>query len=396
MPSAPTTKPPSSKYVAIARTKAIKKSSTWGNIEDVVNAPLIGVTPDASWLSVIFMWLLLPINVLQALVAGLVQFVYRDFTRWADLSYRCGRPLVLAWVWWRYLLTGLVVLFSQGRSRLSMFLWEWRSFGSGDYFYHGEGIWCWKYPQVEEITRSHQDRKAAFGCIAAPMPDVFPPSALIFLPNTRPTYPDGAPIPDKTVKDSEWWAIRSAIMTHFLGPGNKGYFQRVTGMKAYLRANGIKADSSKLADAAYLNSLVVRCIFYVIFGDYNSKWLSDDDVATLTNWRNYAIFFVLPRLLQRFFFNLLSNKIKELRVNQAHIIDRLQLREPFQKMNQDLPREYQRSTDVELMDQVMYVIGFAGIGGTSAGLSSTASFLLGKTGEVRVADSPMVGLVSTE
>mgnify|MGYP003684799043 CR=1 FL=1 len=73
---------------------------------------------------------------------------------------RCGRPLVLAWVWWRYLLTGLVVLFSQGRSRLSMFLWEWRSFGSGDYFYHGEGIWCWKYPQVEEITRSHQDRKA--------------------------------------------------------------------------------------------------------------------------------------------------------------------------------------------------------------------------------------------
>mmetsp|Transcript_23419 Transcript_23419/g.64466 ORF Transcript_23419/g.64466 Transcript_23419/m.64466 type:complete len:102 (-) Transcript_23419:532-837(-) len=30
----------------------------------------------------------------------------------------------------------------------------------------------------------------------------------------------------------------------------------------------------------------------------------------------------------------------------------------------------------------MYVIGFAGIGGTSAGLSSTASFLLGKTGEV--------------
>lgn len=90
------------------------------------------------------------------------------------------------------------------------------------------------------------------------MPDVFPPSALIFLPNTRPTYPDGAPIPDKTVKDSEWWAIRSAIMTHFLGPGNKGYFQRVTGMKAYLRANGIKADSSKLADAAYLNSLVVR------------------------------------------------------------------------------------------------------------------------------------------
>lgn len=62
-----------------------------------------------------------------------------------------------------------------------------------------------------------------------------------------------------------------------------------------------------------------RCIFYVIFGDYNSKWLSDDDVATLTNWRNYAIFFVLPRLLQRFFFNLLSNKIKELRVNQVQL-----------------------------------------------------------------------------
>jgi hypothetical protein len=32
----------------------------------------------------------------------------------------------------------------------------------------------------------------------------------------------------------------------------------MAGLKAYLRANGVKADDAKLSDVAYLNSLVVR------------------------------------------------------------------------------------------------------------------------------------------
>jgi hypothetical protein len=41
------------------------------------------------------------------------------------------------------------------------------------------------------------------------MPDIFPPSILIFLPNARPTDPaTGQQSADATVEQSEWWAIR--------------------------------------------------------------------------------------------------------------------------------------------------------------------------------------------
>jgi hypothetical protein len=56
---------------------------------------------------------------------------------------------------------------------------------------------------------------------------------------------------------------------------------------------------------------------YTIFGGMGPAWIADADVATLTNWRTYAITFVLPRMLQRFAFNILANRVKQLRIDQA-------------------------------------------------------------------------------
>lgn len=128
-----------------------------------------------------------------------------DYSRWAATSYSCGRPFVLAWVWWRYVLTGLLAIVLQGMSRLKLFIWEWKAYGEGDWWYQGEGIWCWKYEHVHAITQEPQERKSAFACFSACMPDIFPTNILIFLPNVRPTDAAGAPIPDQSVQDSEWW-----------------------------------------------------------------------------------------------------------------------------------------------------------------------------------------------
>ena len=118
------------------------------------------------------MWLLLPLNILQAIFGALLPIVYRNYSWWAAQSVGCGRPFLLAWTWWRYVLTGLLALIlpcTGGGSRLRLFRWEWAAFGKGEYWYHGEGVWAWTYAMVDAIQKGSQARKAAFGCIAAAM-----------------------------------------------------------------------------------------------------------------------------------------------------------------------------------------------------------------------------------
>jgi len=55
-------------------------------------------------------------------------------------------------------------------------------------------------------------------------------------------------------------------------------------------------------------------------------------------------------------------------------------------MNEDLPERFRRSPVVNLCDQIMYVIGFAGIGGTSAAVESCAAFLQSKKPAESAAD----------
>jgi hypothetical protein len=104
-------------------------------------------------------------------------------------------------------------------------------------------------------------------------------------------------------------------------------------------------------------------------------WIDDDQATILTGWRTQASAFILPRLAQRLACNMLTNKVKKLREGTVGIIEELDLKGPFYRMNQSLPPEYRRDPVVKLCDEIMYVIGFAGMGGTSACVESCASFL---------------------
>merc|ERR1712151_1030288 len=88
-----------------------------------------------------------------------------------------------------------------------------------------------------------------------------------------------------------------------------------------------------------------------------------------------AGYFIFPRLFQRFLFNRLSNKVKGLREDTMAIIEKHNLQSKFFEMNAALPTKYQRAPVVKLCDEIMYVIGFAGIGGTGASVETTAAFL---------------------
>jgi len=361
-----------------AETQPLVKSvnpAEWGSIQDVVNAPLIDVPADASWLSVAGMWLTLPISLIQGVIGGLCSSVFvcmsigtccipcSEQLCSAMGSVMQGHPCYLAWTWWRYVIGGLVALIANGKSRLALFTWEWKSFGSAAYWWHGEGIWMWSYKDCDRILKSQQVRKSAFGCVTACIPDLFATNVLIFLSNDGP--------------NSDWAAVRAALHNMFLNPEGLAYRERISKLQSLVSNDWKDPKFDQLNDKTLLQRSVVKCIMFVMFGE----WLDDADADTLAGWRTEASAFILPRLVQRFAFNLLINKVKKLRIDTVGIIVKLNLQQAFIDMNNSLPSRWQRSHVVKLCDEIMYVIGFAGIGGTSAAVESVASFLQVKSGE---------------
>merc|ERR1719356_1978620 len=84
---------------------------------------------------------------------------------------------------------------------------------------------------------------------------------------------------------------------------------------------------------------------------------------------------IFPRMFQRFLFNLLIKKVKALRAETVGIIEKYNLQSIFEDMNNSLPQEFRRPTVVKLCDEVMFVVCFAGINGTTAALTTSGAFL---------------------
>eukprot|EP00930_Biecheleria_cincta_P046874 TRINITY_DN32402_c0_g1_i1.p1 TRINITY_DN32402_c0_g1~~TRINITY_DN32402_c0_g1_i1.p1 ORF type:complete len:537 (+),score=82.48 TRINITY_DN32402_c0_g1_i1:34-1644(+) len=339
--------------------EALMKSPwyNWGSIEYVVNEPLENVGWEASWLSVAGLYLLLPVNLLIGVLVGLIQFL---FTSWSSLticSVKAGNPIYLIWVWWSYVVAGLTALVAQARSRLGLFLWEKDAFGGGDYFWHGQGIWATTYSVCSDILKSEQDRGPAFGAFTAPVPDIFPKKLLIFLPNIG--------------NDNEWRYLRQALHEVFLTHTGQTYQLRQKSLPRLIADQWPGAQLQDLTkDTARLQELVSKCVFYMLFG----VWVTDEEAKTLSAWRSYASLFVLPRLVQRAMFNLGIRKVKQLRIDTVRMIEKYKLEDIFSKMNDLLPQRYRRDPVVKLCDEILYVIGFAGIGGTSAMCETAAAF----------------------
>ena len=64
-----------------------------GSAEALLSRPPLDVTGDASWLSVLGFWLLLPINLLMAIVGALSDSVLRCYTSLVMRAVAAGRPL---------------------------------------------------------------------------------------------------------------------------------------------------------------------------------------------------------------------------------------------------------------------------------------------------------------
>jgi len=334
----------------------------WGSINDAIDGPLTDMVCDNSWCAVIISWLVMPLILLVGIFGGTCSCCNRLLAWTGCLSaYKSvinSRPCCYAFPWWCYCVAQVTALAKSKGVRLRLFMWENSVFGSKEYWWHGEGVWCKSWALCDEIMRSMQVRTTAFGCQRAPCPDVFPPGVLIFLPCER-------------GEGSEWWAIRNLLHTHFLDMGLPAYNARVADLSAKLQKDWPNLKLVDMDAPSLVQQMVSQCMFYVLLGE----WVTQDEAKILTGWRSLAPFFVFPRIGQRWLFNLGVKKVKKLRKDTIGIIENRGLQAIFQKMNASLPTKYQRKRVVELCDEIMYVVGFAGIGGTSACTETVGAFL---------------------
>ncbi|CAE7727193.1 PRKAA1 [Symbiodinium pilosum] len=238
-----------------------------------------------------------------------------------------------------------------------------QAFGKGEHYWHGEGYWSVTYEECSQITKSQQVRGSAFACIEACVPDLFATNLLLFLPTGGP--------------ESEWAAIRRVLHAAMLDRGAYQYSERLQKLSSQLALDWPKPQLTDFSDTPRLRLMVVKSVFFMIFG----IWLDDQDAQILRGWRDGAVFFVLPRLIHRFVFNFLIRKVKQLRIDTVGVIEKLGLQQMFVDMNKNLPEKYRRPTDVKLCDEIMFAVGFAGVGGTSAACETIGAFLQRKIPE---------------
>jgi cytochrome P450 len=191
----------------------------------------------------------------------------------------------------------------------------------------------------------------------APIPDLFATDILIFLSN------DGL--------ESQWAYIRGAVHKYFLDMGSQVYDSRVADLPSKIAADWPNAQLSDMNDTSLVQRLVAKSIFYVMFG----VWINDAEATSLSGWRTNAGFFILPRLVQRFLFNFGVRRVQKLREETIAIIQNNGLEQVFFDINDGLPKQYRRTPVVKLADEIMFVIGLAGISGTSGSVETVGQFL---------------------
>jgi cytochrome P450 len=149
------------------------------------------------------------------------------------------------------------------------------------------------------------------------------------------------------------------------------YQRRMDTLKARLTEDHAQPNMNDLDDLGRVQRMVSKCIFYVMFG----IWLEDVDAQILSGWRRLAPVFILPRIAQRMLLYLGVRQVKKLREDTVGIIEKYNLTDIFVQMNNGLPQKYRRQSGAKFCDEIMFVIGFAGIGGTSACVETVGQFL---------------------
>jgi len=178
-----------------AMSKVAPSQTLWGD-ESKLFRP-VQVEGQDYWITVFFFYLMLPINLVMAVLGAYCDGVFRWYAMMSLYSSKNGLPCYMAITTsWYQLAAALRLKLRCNGSRLNFFGMSHKTFGEQDYWWHGEGVWIWKYDHVRGVMESDQERSKAFGASSVAANEVWPGDIPLF---------DYGP---------RWAEIRCAIIEH--------------------------------------------------------------------------------------------------------------------------------------------------------------------------------------
>mmetsp|Transcript_13257 Transcript_13257/g.31416 ORF Transcript_13257/g.31416 Transcript_13257/m.31416 type:complete len:561 (+) Transcript_13257:83-1765(+) len=342
-------------------------AQTWGSLEELLSRPAVSVDVSATWPMVVLAALLLPMILVNNLLAIWIPPYFAHIARmakWHQLSATgCGKVL-FSWYYWNWhVLFGTLIAY-MGQRRVSVYAFEGEAQGGGDYWWHGQGYFTGTHALVDQLAMGVQDRGLGRAAFDAVVPEVFPLDSMIFLPNSHEAT-------------SKWAETRKVMHDFWLSEQGPNYAQRVGHLKGLVKESWSTPSLDNLANIKVASVLVSRCLFYVFFG----HWLNDEEANVMSRWARDAPLLVTPRFMHRLMFNFFVHQCKDFRAETIALISKHKLGHIFSTMNSTFSSANRRKYDIDLCNELMFVIGFAGIGGPSRAAASVAKFLLAKQSE---------------
>eukprot|EP00439_Symbiodinium_sp_Y106_P011359 s5429_g1.t1 len=342
-------------------------AQTWGSLEELLSRPAVTVDVSATWPMVVLAALMLPMILVNNMLAIWIPPYFAHIARmakWHQLSATgCGKVL-FSWYYWNWhLLFGTLIAY-MGPRRVSVYAFEGEAQGAGDYWWHGQGYFTGTHALVDQLAMGVQDRGLGRAAFDAAIPEVFPLDSIIFLPNGHEAT-------------SKWAETRKVMHDFWLSEQGPNYAQRVGHLKGLLKESWSNPSLDNLANIKVASVLVSRCVFYVFFG----HWLKDEEANVMSRWARDAPLLVTPRFMHRLMFNFFVHQCKDLRAETIALISKHKLGHVFSTMNSTFSSANRRKHDIDLCNELMFAIGFAGIGGPSRAAASVAKFLLAQQSE---------------
>jgi len=335
--------------------------ASWGDEAAYFSQPPASIPGDATWCSVFLFYVTLLPNLVMGIVCAFIPAMYRWLSSVAICSAQSGRPLYLAFPsYWYQLATVFRLLVSAGGSRFTLFSLQRETMGGGDWWWHGEGAWNCPYMQVRATMASDQKRAPAFGAVQTCVPELFPEKLLLFL--------DG----------DEWKTVRGALVKRLTTPEN--WAGRAANLPAVLAKLAPSPCNLDTLTKTMTDKIVAAGVWYLLFGIE----LTDEQAATVALWggSGYAGYFVFPRLIHRIAFNALLKRVKQLRIDTLAVFSAHNLRPVAREINESLGA-YKRPSALALADEMMYLVNFAGVGGTQHGTWGTLQMMRRTTTDVK-------------
>jgi len=349
------------------------------NIDKIGAGPIVDPSPiDSMWL-VPFALLFSPLLISMGIAAGLCKclFVIANNIQMRSFLISCsclcfsGSQPIWSYAFWVQGAVGTLLVLMLRSGRLGLFQFYEEVLGRGNkHWWAMSGIMTHRYLDVWDTLKEFQVRGPFFGGNKAARPGIWPPG------DNKPGHGGSFLL---WISGDKHTSYRRALHAIVIGKFEL-IKQRFKMLQNYLHPYlpSTPKDPAEflalLQNESTMTELVSRTVWFIVFG----VQLDEEELGWAAEWGSSAAFFILPQFVQNLLLRSLERSVKKMRRNMVTIMCRrpgvVKLFAEFKGLmnTKGVGGEDYSELPVEtFMDEIQFVVNFAGLLGTRQLLEST-------------------------